>query len=88
MRCCCQAIRGWRPLARAHYLARLQQSCGVRRDLDEARANLREAAELVLEANRALAEEELGTAVVIRELLRLTAQARREARRFSPAFGE
>jgi predicted RNase H-like HicB family nuclease len=39
--------------------------------LDEARENLREAVELVLEANRALAEEELGGAEVIRE--RLTA---------------
>lgn len=41
--------------------------------LEEARANLREAAELVLETNRALAEEDLGEAVVIRESLRLTA---------------
>ena len=41
--------------------------------LDEARANLQEAVELVLEANRALAEQELGTADVIREPLRLTA---------------
>lgn len=41
--------------------------------LDEARANLREAVALVLEANRALAEEELGTTPVIREPLRLTA---------------
>ena len=44
--------------------------------LDEARANLREAAELVLEANRALAEEELrgqDEALVIREPLRLSA---------------
>lgn len=41
--------------------------------LDEARANLQEAVELVLEANRALAELELGTADVIREPLRLTA---------------
>jgi predicted RNase H-like HicB family nuclease len=39
--------------------------------LDEARANLREAVELVLEANRALSEEELGGADAIRE--RLTA---------------
>jgi predicted RNase H-like HicB family nuclease len=35
--------------------------------LDEARSNLREAVELVLEANRKLAEEELGAADVIRE---------------------
>ena len=41
--------------------------------LDEARVNLQEAVELVLEANRALAELELGTADVIREPLRLTA---------------
>jgi len=41
--------------------------------LEEARANLAEAAALVLEANRALAEEELGGADVIREPLRLTA---------------
>jgi predicted RNase H-like HicB family nuclease len=41
--------------------------------LDEARTNLREAVTLVLAANRALAEEELGTAAVIREPLHLTA---------------
>lgn len=41
--------------------------------LEEARANLREAVELVLEANRALAEEELAGADVIREPLRLSA---------------
>ena len=41
--------------------------------LDEARANLAEAVALVLEANRALAEEELRGADVIREPLRLTA---------------
>lgn len=41
--------------------------------LDEARENLREAVGLVLEANRALAEEELGGAKVIRERLRLPA---------------
>ncbi len=40
--------------------------------LDEARANLREAVELTLEANRVLAEEELRGADVIREPLRLT----------------
>jgi predicted RNase H-like HicB family nuclease len=37
--------------------------------LDEARANLEEAVMLVLEANRALAEEELQGAEVIREPL-------------------
>jgi predicted RNase H-like HicB family nuclease len=41
--------------------------------LEEARANLQEAVTLVLEANRALAEEDLGGADVIREPLRLTA---------------
>jgi predicted RNase H-like HicB family nuclease len=39
--------------------------------LDEARANLVEAVELVLEANRLLAEERLGTRQVIREPLRI-----------------
>jgi predicted RNase H-like HicB family nuclease len=37
--------------------------------LEEARANLREAVELVLEGNRALAEEELAGVAVIRERL-------------------
>lgn len=37
--------------------------------LEEARANLREAVELTLEANRALAEEDLAGADVIREPL-------------------
>lgn len=41
--------------------------------LEEARENLREAVALVLEANRALAEEDLGGATVIRESLRLSA---------------
>jgi predicted RNase H-like HicB family nuclease len=41
--------------------------------LEEARRNLREAVDLVLEANRTLAEEELGGAEVIREGLELTA---------------
>ena len=39
--------------------------------LAEARANLKEAIALVLEANRQLAEEELGDAEVIRESLAL-----------------
>jgi len=39
--------------------------------IDEARANLREAVELVLETNRGLSEEDLAGADVIRE--RLTA---------------
>ena len=37
--------------------------------LEEARANLEEAVTLVLEANRVLAEEELGSGPVIREPL-------------------
>lgn len=41
--------------------------------LEEARSNLREAVELVLEANRTLAEEDLAGADVIREPLRLSA---------------
>jgi predicted RNase H-like HicB family nuclease len=41
--------------------------------LEEARANLREAVQLVLEANRALAEEELQGRTVIREPLRISA---------------
>jgi predicted RNase H-like HicB family nuclease len=41
--------------------------------IDEARTNLREAVALVLAANRALAEEELGTTAVIREPFHLTA---------------
>ena len=41
--------------------------------LDETRANLREAVLLVMEANRAMAEEDLAGATVIRERLRLTA---------------
>ena len=41
--------------------------------LEEARANLTEAVQLVLEANRALAEESLAGKDVIREPLRLPA---------------
>jgi predicted RNase H-like HicB family nuclease len=41
--------------------------------LDEARDNLREAARMVLEANRSLIEQQIGGAEVIREPLRLTA---------------
>jgi predicted RNase H-like HicB family nuclease len=40
--------------------------------LEEARANLQEAVMLVIEANRALAEERLGSRDVIREPLRIT----------------
>jgi predicted RNase H-like HicB family nuclease len=41
--------------------------------LEEVRANLREAATLIIETNRALAEEEIGGGNVIREPLRLIA---------------
>jgi predicted RNase H-like HicB family nuclease len=41
--------------------------------LNEVRANLKEAAQLVLEANPALAEEAIGGTEVIREPLRITA---------------
>jgi predicted RNase H-like HicB family nuclease len=41
--------------------------------LEEARTNLVEATELVLDANRLLAEERLGTRKVIREPLLITA---------------
>jgi predicted RNase H-like HicB family nuclease len=41
--------------------------------LEEARENLREAVALVVEANRALAEEELAGTEVIREPLRVPA---------------
>jgi len=41
--------------------------------LEEARVSLDEAVRLVLEANRALAEEALGNKAVIREPLKITA---------------
>ncbi len=41
--------------------------------LDETRTNLREAIELVMEANRALAEEEIGSDEVYRETMLLAA---------------
>ncbi len=41
--------------------------------LEETRANLREAVELVIEANRALSEQDLAGATVIREPLKITA---------------
>jgi predicted RNase H-like HicB family nuclease len=41
--------------------------------LEEARASLEEAVELVLEANRTLAEERLADRTVIREPLRISA---------------
>ncbi|MGQ0815714.1 MAG: type II toxin-antitoxin system HicB family antitoxin [Gemmatimonadota bacterium] len=41
--------------------------------LEEARTNLREAVQLILDANRALIEEEIGKTDVVREPLRLPA---------------
>ena len=41
--------------------------------LEEARENLREAVQLVIEANRAMAEEELEGSEAIREILRVSA---------------
>ena len=41
--------------------------------LEETRSNLAEAVALVLEANRQLAEEEIGDAVVIREPVKISA---------------
>lgn len=58
------------------YVAFIQELPGANTQgetLDEARENLREAAGMVLAANRALAEEELGAGKVIRERLRLPA---------------
>ena len=58
------------------YLAFVEELPGANTQgatLEEARANLREAVELTLEANRALAEEDLVGADVIREPLKLTA---------------
>jgi predicted RNase H-like HicB family nuclease len=41
--------------------------------VDEARQNLREAVQLVVEANRALTEREIGAEEVIREAIRIPA---------------
>ncbi len=65
----------FRPVAQG-YVAFVEELPGANTQgatLDEARTNLREAVALVLEANRALAKEELGTTEVIREPLRLSA---------------
>ena len=56
------------------YIAFVEELSGVNSQgatLDEARENLREAVELVLEANRLLAREAAGSGEVIREELRL-----------------
>ncbi len=58
------------------YIAFIEELTGANTQgatLEEARANLEEAVALVLEANRALAEEDLQGSEVIREPLRLTA---------------
>jgi len=58
------------------YIAFVQELPGANTQgatLEEARANLAEAVQLVLEANRTLAEEAIGGKEVIREPLRLPA---------------
>lgn len=58
------------------YIAFVEEIPGVNTQgstLEEARANLREAVAMVLEANRDLAEKELDGRDVIREPLRLAA---------------
>jgi len=58
------------------YIAFVEELPGANtqgRTLEEARKNLQEAVELVLEANRILAEEELGDSEVIREPLQISA---------------
>ena len=60
----------------AGYIAFVEELPGANTQgatLSEARANLREAVELVLEANRELAREELGDGEVIREPLKIAA---------------
>ena len=66
----------FRKAAEGGYVAFVEELPGANTQgetLEEARENLREAVALVLEANRALAEEDLAGADVIREPLRLTA---------------
>lgn len=56
------------------YIAFVEEIPGANtqgRTLAEARANLQEALELVLEANREMAREAIGTAKVIREPLKI-----------------
>jgi len=58
------------------YVAFVEELPGAKtqgRTLEEARSNLLEAVDLVLEAHRVLAEEEIGESEVIREPLRLPA---------------
>jgi predicted RNase H-like HicB family nuclease len=59
------------------YIAFLEELPGANtqgRTLEEARINLREAAQLVLEANRALAMQDADPDSVIREPLRIAAE--------------
>ena len=66
----------FKPAPEGGYVAFVEELPGANTQgetLDEARANLREAVELVIEANRAIAIEDLAGAEVIREPLRLTA---------------
>ena len=59
------------------YIAFLEELPGANtqgRTLEEARINLREAAQLVLEANRALAMQDTDPDSVIREPLRIAAE--------------
>jgi predicted RNase H-like HicB family nuclease len=56
------------------YIAFVEELAGANTQgatLEEARENLREAVALVIEANRALAREELGDSQVIREPLKI-----------------
>jgi predicted RNase H-like HicB family nuclease len=56
------------------YIAFVEELVGANSQgatLEEARENLREAVQLVLESNRAIAREEAGTAEVIREPLKI-----------------
>jgi predicted RNase H-like HicB family nuclease len=56
------------------YIAFVEELAGANSQgatLEEARENLREAVELVIEANRALAHEEAGDTEVIREPLKI-----------------
>ena len=56
------------------YIAFIEELAGANSQgetLEEARKNLREAVELVLESNRQLAREEVGTGKVIREPLKI-----------------
>ena len=58
------------------YIAFVEELAGANAQgdtLEEARENLREAAELVLEANKALARQEAGEGDVIREPLKIAA---------------